>query len=175
MYAIRSYYGGNTRLDASLRKAQRLTLRMPLLIAAHQRLRQGLEPIQPVPGRDIAYNFLYTLQGKAPDQLLEKAFDVALILHADHELNASTFAASRITSYNVCYTKLLRTEAEEVLSAIEQEVSKTLLLGKIPVVLGGEHTVTCGVIAALKKRYDSFGVIQFDAHADLRNEYEGFV
>jgi len=65
------------------------------------------------------------------------------------------------------------TEAEEVLSAIEQEVSKTLLLGKIPVVLGGEHTVTCGVIAALKKRYDSFGVIQFDAHADLRNEYEG--
>jgi len=88
---------GNTRLDASLRKAQRLTLRMPLLIAAHQRLRQGLEPIQPVPGRGIAYNFLYTLQGKAPDQLLEKAFDVALILHADHELNASTFAA-RVTA-----------------------------------------------------------------------------
>lgn len=88
---------GNTGLDARLRKAQRLTLRIPLLIAAHQRLRQGLEPIKPVPGHGIAYNFLYTLQGKEPDPLIEKALDVALILHADHELNASTFAA-RVTS-----------------------------------------------------------------------------
>ena len=88
---------GNTGLDACLRKAQRLTLRIPLLIAAHQRLRQGLEPLKPVPGHGIAYNFLYTLQGKTPDPLLERAFDVALILHADHELNASTFAA-RVTA-----------------------------------------------------------------------------
>ncbi|MCF8055812.1 MAG: citrate synthase [Desulfocapsa sp.] len=88
---------GNTGLDASLRKAQRLTLRIPLLIAAHQRLREGLEPIPPIPGHGIAYNFLYTLQGKAPDPLIERAFDVALILHADHELNASTFAA-RVTA-----------------------------------------------------------------------------
>ncbi len=88
---------GNTGLSASLRKAQRLTLRIPLLIAAHQRLREGLEPIQPIPGHGIAYNFLYTLQGKAPDPLVEQAFDTALILHADHELNASTFAA-RVTA-----------------------------------------------------------------------------
>jgi citrate synthase len=88
---------GNTRLDACLRKGQRLTLRIPLLIAAHQRLRDGLEPIEPIPGRSIAYNFLYTLPGKEPDPLFEKAFDAALILHADHELNASTFAA-RVTA-----------------------------------------------------------------------------
>ena len=88
---------GNTGLDARLRKAQRLTLRIPLLIAAHQRLRQGLEPIKPIPGHGIAYNFLYTLQAKEPDALIEKALDIALILHADHELNASTFAA-RVTS-----------------------------------------------------------------------------
>ena len=88
---------GNTALDASLRKAQRLTLRIPLLIAAHQRLREGMEPIKPVPGHGIAYNFLYTLQGREPDPLIERAFDVALILHADHELNASTFAA-RVTA-----------------------------------------------------------------------------
>jgi citrate synthase len=88
---------GNTRLDASLRKAQRLTLRIPLLIAAHQRLRHGHEPINPIPGQGIAFNFLYTLHGKIPDQDLVKAFDVALILHADHELNASTFAA-RVTA-----------------------------------------------------------------------------
>jgi citrate synthase len=88
---------GNTRLDACLRKAQRLTLRIPLLVAAHQRLREGLEPIKPVPGHGVAFNFLYTLQGKEPDPLIERAFDVALILHADHELNASTFAA-RVTA-----------------------------------------------------------------------------
>nr|WP_228723264.1 citrate/2-methylcitrate synthase [Desulfosediminicola flagellatus] len=88
---------GNTRLDACLRKAQRLTLRIPLLIAAHQRLRNGLEPIKPVPGHSIAYNFLYTLLGQEPEPLVERAFDAALILHADHELNASTFAA-RVTA-----------------------------------------------------------------------------
>ena len=88
---------GNTRLDASLRKAQRLTLRIPLLIAAHQRLRHGHEPINPIAGQGIAFNFLYTLHGKIPDHDLVKAFDVALILHADHELNASTFAA-RVTA-----------------------------------------------------------------------------
>ena len=88
---------GNTRLDACLRKAQRLTERIPLLIAAHQRLRQGHEPIKPITGKSIAYNFLYTLHGKEPDPARVRAFDVCLVLHADHELNASTFAA-RVTA-----------------------------------------------------------------------------
>jgi len=57
---------GNTRLDASLRKAQRLTERIPLIIAAHQRLKDGQEPVTPIPNHGIAYNFLYTLQGKEP-------------------------------------------------------------------------------------------------------------
>lgn len=88
---------GNTRLDACLRKAQRLTKRIPLILASHQRLREGLEPISPVPSQGIAYNFLYTLQGRDPDPEIVRALDVALILHADHELNASTFAA-RVTA-----------------------------------------------------------------------------
>ena len=88
---------GNTRLDACLRKAQRLTERIPLLIAAHQRLRHGYEPVHPIPGKSIAYNFLYALHGEEPDPEMVRAFDVALILHADHELNASTFAA-RVTA-----------------------------------------------------------------------------
>ncbi|HHO48918.1 MAG TPA: hypothetical protein ENN06_10800 [Desulfobacteraceae bacterium] len=87
----------NTRLDACLRKAQRLTKRIPLILAAHQRLREGLEPLAPVPNQNIAYNFLYTLQGREPDAEIVRALDVALILHADHELNASTFAA-RVTA-----------------------------------------------------------------------------
>lgn len=88
---------GNTRLDASLRKAQRLTERVSLILSSHQRLREGLEPIAPVPNQGIAYNFLYTLQGKEPDPETVRALDVSLILHADHELNASTFAA-RVTA-----------------------------------------------------------------------------
>jgi citrate synthase len=88
---------GNTTREACLRKAIRLTCRIGSIIAAHERLRQGLEPIHPVPGQSIAYNFLYSLTGVPPDPLFEKIFDVCLILHADHELNASTFAA-RITA-----------------------------------------------------------------------------
>ncbi|HEY3415798.1 MAG TPA: citrate/2-methylcitrate synthase [Armatimonadota bacterium] len=88
---------GNTRLDACLRKATRLTERIPLLVTSHQRLRLGMEPLQPIAGRSIAFNFLYTLHGKEPDPDMVRAFDVALILHADHELNASTFAA-RVTA-----------------------------------------------------------------------------
>jgi len=88
---------GNTRLDACVRKAQRLTKRIPLILASHQRLREGLEPVSPVPSQGIAYNFLYTLQGREPDPDFVSALDVALVLHADHELNASTFAA-RVTA-----------------------------------------------------------------------------
>ncbi|GIV20719.1 MAG: citrate synthase 2 [Armatimonadota bacterium] len=89
---------GNTRLDACLRKAIRLTERIPQLVTAHQRLRQGLEPVHPVPGKSIAYNFLYTLHGEEPPEEWVRAFDVSLILHADHELNASTFAARVVAS-----------------------------------------------------------------------------
>lgn len=62
---------------------------------------------------------------------------------------------------------------EDVLGRISDQVNSTLDLGKIPVVLGGEHTVTCGIIPALKNHFEDFGVIQFDAHADLRDSYEG--
>jgi len=88
---------GVTRRDAVLRKAIRLTTRIPMLITAHQRIRHYLEPIHPVPGKSIAYNFLYTLTGEEPDAISEKTLDVALTLHADHGFNASTFAA-RVTA-----------------------------------------------------------------------------
>ncbi len=88
---------GVTRRDAVLRKANRLTTRIPMLITAHQRMRNGKEPIHPVPGRSISYNFFYTLTGQEPDPLSVEALDVALTLHADHGFNASTFAA-RVTA-----------------------------------------------------------------------------
>jgi citrate synthase len=83
--------------EASLRKALRLTAQIPTLVAAWERLRRGKTPIAPNPKLSHAANFLSMMTGKKPTPLAEKTFDVALILHADHELNASTFAA-RVTA-----------------------------------------------------------------------------
>ncbi|SDP21175.1 agmatinase [Desulforhopalus singaporensis] len=62
---------------------------------------------------------------------------------------------------------------EEVLQGIKARVAHALSVGAVPVVLGGEHTVTCGAVDALVEHGGDFGVIQFDAHADLRDQYEG--
>lgn len=63
--------------------------------------------------------------------------------------------------------------AESVLGRVSAAVERILEQGGLPVLLGGEHTVTYGALAALRRRFGRFGVIQFDAHADLRDSYEG--
>ena len=78
---------------ASLRVATRLTARFPTVVAAIDRARNGLDPIKPRPDLNIATNFLYMLKGEMPDEFDAHVLDVALILQADHELNASTFTA----------------------------------------------------------------------------------
>jgi len=79
--------------QANYRKAVRLTAQIGSLVAVLGRLRAGAGLIQPDPVLGHAANFLYMLTGERPSGLATRAFDVALILHADHELNASTFAA----------------------------------------------------------------------------------
>jgi len=79
--------------QANLRKAVRLTAQLSSLVAAMGRLAAGGGLIQPDPVLGHAANFLYMLTGERPSGLATRAFDVALVLHADHELNASTFAA----------------------------------------------------------------------------------
>lgn len=79
---------------ANMRKAQRLIGKMPTLVATHQRIRQGKRVITPDPNLGIAEDFLRMLTGKKPDPLSAKVMDVALILHADHSMNASAFAAT---------------------------------------------------------------------------------
>jgi citrate synthase len=78
---------------ANYRKAVRLTAQISSLVATMGRLASGGGPIEPDPVLGHAANFLYMLTGQRPGGLETRAFDVALILHADHELNASTFAA----------------------------------------------------------------------------------
>jgi len=75
------------------RKAVQLIARLPTMVARHHRLRQKLAPVEPDPSLSYAENFLRMLRGDAPTEGEIRAFDVALILHAEHELNASTFAA----------------------------------------------------------------------------------
>jgi citrate synthase len=78
---------------ASIRVATRLTARFPTIVAAIDRARKDLDLVEPNPNLNIATNFLYMLTGKVPDEFDAHVMDVALILQADHELNASTFTA----------------------------------------------------------------------------------
>jgi citrate synthase len=75
------------------RKAVQLTAQLPTIVARHHRLRQKLDPIPPDPALPYAENFLTMLRGEQPTEEEVRAFDVAMILHAEHELNASTFTA----------------------------------------------------------------------------------
>ena len=79
--------------DASIRIATRLTARFPAIVAAMDRARNDLDIVAPKPDLGIATNFLYMLKGEMPDEFDAHVLDVALILQADHELNASTFTA----------------------------------------------------------------------------------
>jgi citrate synthase len=78
---------------ANLRKARRLTAKIPTALAAFARKREGDDPVAPRDDLGHAANFLYMLNAEEPDEVLAETFDMALVLHADHGLNASTFSA----------------------------------------------------------------------------------
>lgn len=83
---------------ANLRKAERLLAQLPVLVAARHRLKQGKEPVAPERGRSLAANLLWMLFRAEPTPGHIRAMDVTLILYAEHEYNASTFAARVIVS-----------------------------------------------------------------------------
>jgi len=85
-------------MEANRRKATRILAKLPTVIAAFDRLRKGKEPITPLDEGSMAYNFLYMLNGERPGNAAERTFDVCLVLHADHGLNASTFTSRVIGS-----------------------------------------------------------------------------
>ncbi len=88
----------DTSREASLRMAIRLIAKLPTVVAAWNRIRNNRPPVDPDPGQSSAANFLYMLTGKAPETDTARFFDVALILHAEHSFNASTFAAREVAS-----------------------------------------------------------------------------
>ncbi|GCE05714.1 citrate synthase [Dictyobacter aurantiacus] len=87
----------DTSAEANHRRAERLTAVMPTIVTSWEHIRHGREPIAPLSEHDHATNFLYMLTGQVPDEYTAHVLNVALVLHADHELNASTFAA-RVTA-----------------------------------------------------------------------------
>ena len=83
--------------DANVHKAIRITSQIAMIVAAYDRIRKGQPVVDPDRSLSHSANFLLQLNGKKPSSTAERALDIALILHADHELNASTFAA-RVTA-----------------------------------------------------------------------------
>lgn len=75
----------------------KLVAKMGMLVALFERLRNSKDVVKPKPNRGLAWNFLYCISGREPEETLVNVFDKCLVLHADHELNCSTFSA-RVTS-----------------------------------------------------------------------------
>jgi citrate synthase len=84
--------------EANLRKAERLLAQLPIVIAARQRLKEGKQPIAADPSLILPANFLWMLRGEKPSEKQVEALDVSYILYAEHEFNASTFAARCVCS-----------------------------------------------------------------------------
>jgi citrate synthase len=97
MLAIDDPQANDNAPEANALKAVKLMAQTATIVTSFDRLRRGQGVVTGDPKLGFAANFLYTLNGKRPDAVMEKAFDIALILHAEHELNASTFAA-RVTA-----------------------------------------------------------------------------
>ncbi|MBA2736973.1 MAG: citrate synthase [Pyrinomonadaceae bacterium] len=89
--------GHGTDRETAMKTAIKLTAQMPTLVAAWDRIRSGKEIVAPDKSLSIAENFLYMLRGEKPDADEARMFDICLILHADHELNASTFTTRVIS------------------------------------------------------------------------------
>lgn len=123
-------------VQANRRRSMRLTAVMPTIAAAWDRLRNGKEPVAPLADGSHAANFLYMLTGEKPDDYKARMLDVILILHADHELNASTFAA-RVTAATLASMNAAITSAIGALSgplhggANEQVMRMLLRIGEV--------------------------------------------
>lgn len=117
--------------ESVVRKAYRLTAKMGTIVAAFDRIRNGKEPVAPKAELSHAANFLYMLTGEEPNEVFARAFDIALILHADHEMNASTFAArvtaSTLSDYYSAITSAVGTLKGALHGGANTNVMKMLL------------------------------------------------
>src|SRR5712691_3019376 len=127
---------GDNSPEANRRRSIRLTAVMPTIVAGWNHLRNGKEPVAPLTDVNHATNFLYMLTGEMPDDYKARMLDVVLVLHADHELNASTFAA-RVTAATLASMYAAITSAIGALSgplhggANEQVIRMLMKIGEV--------------------------------------------
>jgi citrate synthase len=143
--------------SATLRRAARVIAQMPTVVAAHWRLRQGESPIPPDPSLDHASNFVYMLFGRMPREIESRFMNMALVLMAEHGLNASTFAA-RVTASTLAdiysaFTSAIGTLNGPLHGAANSEAMKMLLE------IGSEDNVEAYIKGqlAIGKRIMGFG------------------
>ncbi|HVQ31364.1 MAG TPA: citrate/2-methylcitrate synthase, partial [Vicinamibacteria bacterium] len=121
---------GDDSLAAGRRKARRLVAQMATLVALVDRIRRAKPPVAPDAGLSHAANLLYMLKGERASDSAEKAMDVALVLHADHEFNASTFAArvaaSTLADVHGAITAAIATLKGPLHGGANEAVMKTL-------------------------------------------------
>jgi 2-methylcitrate synthase len=117
--------------ETSVKTAIKLTAQFPTLVAAADRIRRGLEPVAPAGSLNIATNFLYMLRGEQPSEHEARIFDVCLVLHADHELNASTFTArvvaGTLADMYACVTAAIGALSGPLHGGANTNVMRTLL------------------------------------------------
>ena len=133
-------------------RAAKLVAQIATIVTSFDRLRNGKDPIPGDPNLGHAANFLYTLTGKRPDEVMEKAFDVALILHADHELNASTFAG-RVTAATL----------SDIYSAVTSAIGA--LKGPLH---GGANEAVIRMLLATKSKEDAVAKVQEDLNNKVK-------
>jgi agmatinase len=104
---------------------------------------------------------------KGPRAILEASENMELY---DEELDREIF---QIGIYTLPPLNITAKKPEPAIKQIEKKVAHIIKEGKLPVILGGEHTITVGAVSAFKKKYKKLTVVQLDAHADLRNQYLG--
>lgn len=104
---------------------------------------------------------------RGPDAIISASMNME---QYDEELRTETF---RIGIHTQAQLEAAAASPDEMIDAVEDAVGRVVTAGKLPVMLGGEHSLTVGALRALRKKYRSLSVLQFDAHADLRDSYQG--
>src|SRR3954469_15556951 len=158
--ALSMYDPDATKVDheANIRKSIRITSQMAMIVASFDRIRKGKQVVEADKSLTHTGNFLLQLNGEKPSETADKALDVALILHADHELNASTFAArviaATLSDMHSCITGAIGALKGPLHGGANEEVMKMLFgidkAGEDPV----EHVKK---MIAEKKKISGFG------------------
>jgi len=148
--------------ETNLTRAVSLIAKIPTIVAAWDRVRRGMEVIEPLGDNTHAHNFLFMLKGEHPKHEVSKIFDISLILHAEHSFNASTFAAREIASTRAslyaCVGGALGALSGELHGGANIQVMKMLLE------IGGIENVENWV----RKRLEGGGRVMGMGHAVYR-------